>query len=227
MRTKLSLHLFEEPLPSKQPPPFFQWSERCSWMFRWENEQAASLFIPSHTAVIILSAMIIRQLRRQHNKSHGRGALRAFTLPVILHLKWSCKKSQAAVQRTVSAEAEIWWSSTISRCWLLFAMGQADVFLNLFDYWKTFLEKEEKLHTNTSLTHCMDTLHHFPFLYKNMGAWKNWWKCLRVIKICRYSCSQHTSHQRLITPITRYLVWQTCAWNRIWSKLNSSDCRRY
>lgn len=66
---------------------------------RWENEQATSLFIPSHTAVIILSAVNVRQWRGRHNKNSGRGALRPSlgVKPVISHLKWSCKQSQVAL----------------------------------------------------------------------------------------------------------------------------------
>lgn len=68
----------------------FKWPMQCSWMFsRWENEQATSLFIPSHTAVIILSAVNVRQRRGRHNKNSGREALRPSlgAKPVILHLK--------------------------------------------------------------------------------------------------------------------------------------------
>lgn len=79
----------------------FEWPMQCSWMFsRWENEQATSLFIPSHTAVIILSATNVRQRRGRHNKNSGRGAFRPSlgVKPVILHLKWSCKQSQVVLQ---------------------------------------------------------------------------------------------------------------------------------
>lgn len=79
----------------------FKWPMQCSWMFsRWENEQATSLFIPSHTAIIILSAVNVKQRRGRHNKSSGREALRPSlgAKPVILHLKWSCKRSQVALQ---------------------------------------------------------------------------------------------------------------------------------
>ena len=96
----------------------FEWP---SWMFsRWENEQATSLFIPSHTAVIILSAMKIRQRRGWHNKNSGRGALRPSlgVKPVILLLKWSCKQSQVVLQWDhLHHLSVIWWSIAISRCW--------------------------------------------------------------------------------------------------------------
>lgn len=67
-----------------------KWSMQCSWMFsRWENEHATSLFIPSHTSVIILSAIDVRDRRGRHNKNSGGGLLRPSLSikPVILHLK--------------------------------------------------------------------------------------------------------------------------------------------
>lgn len=73
---------------------------QCSWMFRrWEIEQATYLFIPSHTAVIILSAANTRQRRGRHNKNSGKEAVRPSlgAKPVILHLKWSWKCSQVVV----------------------------------------------------------------------------------------------------------------------------------
>lgn len=90
---------------------------QCSWMFsRWETEQATYLFIPSHTAVIILSAANIRQRRGRHNKNSGKEAFGPSlgAKPVILHLKWSCKCSQVVALRSSSSVALIWWSLAIS-----------------------------------------------------------------------------------------------------------------
>lgn len=98
---------------------------QCSWMFsRWENESTTSLFIPSHFAVIILSALNVRQRRGRHNKNSGRGALRPRlgVKPVILHLKWSCKQSQvvAAVDRLhrTNDMMKLWNKQVLMCCFL-------------------------------------------------------------------------------------------------------------
>lgn len=85
---------------------------------RWENEHATSLYIPSHTAVITLSAANVRRHTGRHHKNSGREALwpALGAKPVILDLKRSRKRSQVVVQRDSSAKQTIWWSSAISRC---------------------------------------------------------------------------------------------------------------
>lgn len=63
---------------------------QSSWRLRrWEIEQAAHLFIPSQTAVIMLSAANTRQRRGPHNEESGKEAFRPplGAKPVILHLK--------------------------------------------------------------------------------------------------------------------------------------------
>ena len=187
---------------------------------RWENEQATSLFIPSHTAVIILSAVNVRQRRGRHNKNSGWGALRPSlgVKPVISHLKWSCKRSQVALQRDCLHYAndmmKLRNKQVLTCCFFLGGPearerdnGEQEIFN---DDW-VCLPDEKWIHCRKH--NCLlirlssiagklgDSLSRNIINEADVGAMELKFKtscCLKVIKIRRYSCRQRTPHHRLI-----------------------------
>lgn len=182
---------------------------------RWENEQATSLFIPSHTAVIILSAVNVRQRRGRHNKNTGRGALRPSlgVRPVILHLKWSRKPSQVVLQRDHLHRAndmmKLCNKQVLTCCF--FWGGRDNREQEVFnDDWVCLPDEKwiYRRRPNCPLARVSSIVgklcSSLPLNIINeadVEAMELKFKTscsLKVIKICRYSCGQHTPHHCLI-----------------------------
>lgn len=187
---------------------------------RWENEQATSLFIPSHTAVIILSAMNVRQRRGRHNKNSGRGALRPSlgVKPVILHLKWSCKQSQVVPKRDrlhhTNDMMKLCNKQVLTCCFFGGGLRQEtettenrrifnDDWVCLPDEKWIYCKRHNcpLIRVSSIAGKLCDSLLLNIINEADVGAVELKFKtscCLKVIKICTYSCRQHTPHHCLI-----------------------------
>lgn len=202
---------------------------------RWENEHATSLYIPSHTAVITLSAANVRQHRGRHHKNSGKEALwpSLGVKPVILYLKWSCKRSQVVVQWDSSAKQMIWWSSAISRCRHAAVFGACREIFN--DDWAR--PPDEKLihcrkHNCTLVSSISaklcDSLPSNKINEADVDEAELKFKtrcCLEVIYICRYLWRQHHC---IIWPVWRYLPFPKFRMGTKWLlEFNSSECGQY
>lgn len=165
--------------------------------------------------------MNVRQRRGRHNKNSGREALRPSlgAKPVILHLKWSCKRSQVVLQWDHLHHT----NDMMKLCnkqvptWCFFLMPKARGWDNrereIFNEDWVCLPDEKLIYcrkhncplVSSIAAKLCDSLSPNKINEADVESAGLKFKtscCLKVIKICTYSCRQH---HHLIEFVWRYL----------------------